>query len=695
MKGRTAAFSPRSRLARALALAGSTLASAGALAVEALPTVVVTGSDPAEETRQVLAAEQALTPGGVSLLDGEENYRRQTATLADLLRYVPGVWSASSAGSEATFLSIRGSNLDAVDYDGNGVKLLQDGLPVTAADGNNHNRFVDPLAARHAVVARGANALTYGASTLGGAIDFTSPTALDSAPVELFLNAGSHGQWQGRLAASALAGDFDGLVTLEAKQREGYRALNEQQHAGIYANAGWQVGAAVQTRLYVSHIASDEEIPGLLTRAQWQADPGQAEAAAVAGDYQRNVDTWRLASRTTWTLGNDSRVTVGVSVEEQGLYHPVVQGPFFSLLIDTDQRTVGSSLRYQRRAGRHDVLAGLNVARTAVDGGNYRNSGGHAAGLRTVVENEADSAELFVMDRWQFAPQWTAVYGAQGVVGRRDVRNTDVASGTVRAPGNSYDSINPRAGLIWHATPRVEFFTNLSRLYEAPTLYQLEDEVSGSNRTLAAMRGTVLEAGTRSTQAVGDHRWRWDVALYYAQLRDEILSIDDPAAPGTSLSTNVDDTIHAGLEAQVGASFAVEGSGSHRLEPLLSLTLNHFVFDGDAIYGDNALPAAPDYALRGELLYRHANGFFAGPTFDLVGERYADFGNTYTVDDYALLGLRAGLVRKTWEVFGEIRNLGDADYIARHGVRDVAAANAALLSPGEPLSAYAGARLKF
>src|SRR5690606_28377923 len=102
---------------------------------------------------------------------------RSVANLADLLRYVPGVWSASHTGDDRVFFSSRGSNLDATDYDMNGIKLLQDGLPVTSADGNNHNRVLDPLSAEHAIVARGANALEYGASTLGGAIEFMSPTA--------------------------------------------------------------------------------------------------------------------------------------------------------------------------------------------------------------------------------------------------------------------------------------------------------------------------------------------------------------------------------------------------------------------------------------------------------------------------------------------------------------------------------------
>ena len=141
-----------------------------------LDAVIVHGKHVKERSE----LQRALVPGGVSLVDGEELHRRQVGNLADMLRYVPGVWSESSAGSEEVFFSSRGSNLDATDYDKNGVKLLQDGLPVTTADGNNHNRVIDPLTARYASVARGANALTYGASTLGGAIDFTSPSARNS-----------------------------------------------------------------------------------------------------------------------------------------------------------------------------------------------------------------------------------------------------------------------------------------------------------------------------------------------------------------------------------------------------------------------------------------------------------------------------------------------------------------------------------
>ena len=701
-------LSRRTRLALCLSLTSGLGLPVAAIADHGdsrVETVLVEG----KHSQLALEHEQALTPGGVTLVDSTEMYERSVSNLSEMLRFVPGIWAQSSSGGDAMFFSSRGSNLDATNYDMNGIKLMQDGLPVTTADGNNHNRMIDPLSASNAVIARGANALTYGASTLGGAIDFISPTAHNTES-QLFLNGGSDGHIQGRLTATTVSGDFDGLITVDGKQRDGFREHSEQERSGVYANAGWKINDALHTRLYLTYIDNDEELPGPLTAEQFADDPYQAESAAITGHYQVNVESWRIANKTGWDINSNSSLSFGLSYEEQTLYHPIVDkvmvdfdgdGPMppvevFSLLINTDQDTFGSSLRYNLNAGDHDILAGINYGRSTVTGGQYRNDNGQRNGLTTITDNTAESVEAFLMDRWQFADQWKLVYGLQAVTTSRDVRNTDVESNTVRNPKADYDSINPRVGVIYQASPDSEWFANISRLYEAPTNYELEDDIRGNDETLDAMKGTVLEVGSRGSKTWGDsHQWYWEVSLYYGQLKDEILSIDDPDEPGTSLSSNVDNTIHAGVEALFGASLALDSAGEHRIEPRLNLTINEFSFDDDPIYGNNQLPAAPGYAIKGEVMYRHNSGFFGGPTFDLVDERYSDFSNTYTVDSYALLGLRTGFSSDRWEVYGELRNLTDKDYVSVHTVRDIAPADDALLYAGEPRSFFVGVKWQF
>jgi iron complex outermembrane receptor protein len=666
--------------------------------------VVVSG----ERARTEVEARRAATPGGVTVIEGEELYRRQVTGLADMLRYVPGVWAESSSGSEELFFSSRGSNLDATDYDKNGVKLLQDGLPVTTADGNNHNRVIDPLTARYASVARGANALTYGASTLGGAIDFTSPSARNSPPLSVFVNGGSHESLNGRVTLGGAVETLDGLLTVEGRHWDGYRDHSGQERWGLYANAGWQPSATTRVQLFGTFVHNDQRLPGALTRDEAATNPNQASAAALDGDYGKVVKTARAAAKATWALGTNGSLAAGLSYEGQSLFHPIVNQIFvdfdgpgpnppvevFSLLVDTDHRDLGAMVRYDRRMGAHDLLVGMNYGDGAVTGGNYRNERGRPNGISEHVDNTADSLEAFVVDRWRASDRWTAVLGAQVVSAGRDVRIRNATTGAFSNPRARYTAVNPRAGLIASMGQAGEIYGNVSRLFEAPTTFEMEDDVRGGNATLDPMSGTVAEVGWRSNAStLRGTRMHWDIAAYYARLSDEILSMDDPDAPGNSLTTNIDRTTHAGIEALVGAT--VDLGAQHRLEPLATVTYNHFRFAGDPIYGDNRLPAAPTAAVRGEVLYRHARGFYGGPTFDLVGRRYADFANSYTVDGYALMGLRGGLAGRGWELFAEVRNLFDTDYVATLSVLNVAATDARVLYPGTPRSVYTGLRLSF
>ena len=429
------------------------------LAVQTLEeNVVVTG----ELVKAEIEAKRALTPGGVTIVEGEELFRRQINGLADMLRYVPGVWAESSSGSEELFFSSRGSNLDATDYDKNGIKLLQDGLPVTTADGNNHNRVIDPLTARYASVARGANALTYGASTLGGAIDFTSPTARNSAPLSVFLNGGSYGSVNGRVTVGGAGDALDGLLTVEGRQWDGYRDHSGQERWGLYANTGWQPLATTNMQLFATYVYNDQRLPGALTRAEVNADPDQASEAAIDGNYGKVVKTARVAAKTTWSLGANGSLAAGLSYEGQSLFHPIVNRIFvdfdgpgpnppvevFSLLVDTDHRDLGAMVRYDRRMGTHDLLVGLNYGNGSVTGGNYRNNGGQPNGISEYVDNSADSVEAFVVDRWRASDRWTAVFGAQVVSAGRDVRTTNATTGALSNPNARYSSVNPRAGVI-------------------------------------------------------------------------------------------------------------------------------------------------------------------------------------------------------------------------------------------------------
>jgi len=398
-------------------------------------------------------------------------------------------------------------------------------------------------------------------------------------------------------------------------------------------------------------------------------------------------------------MSENRRLEFGLSYEEQDLFHPIVQLPGFSLLIDTTQRNAGSTVKYHHKIDNHNLLFGVNYSDWNSKGGNYTHNAAVKTGLSTIVDNDAYNFEAFMMDRWQISDSLNLILGAQAVRADREVKSKSPNTGlTTKNIEDTYHAINPRVGAIYALNQDVDLFASVSRLYEPPTTYQLDDGVIPGpvNRVpLDAMKGVVAEVGTRGTKPFGqDNSWSWDVSLFYAELEDEILSEENPAALGTFITSNVDKTIHAGVEALIHSTIALGDSGKHSIAPMASVTFNHFRFDGNDTFGDNDLPGAPKHVLKGEVIYHHENGFYAGPTMDVVGKRYADFTNSYEVSSYTIFGLRTGWQDDKLSVFVEAQNIFDKDYISTHSVRTNATDSADILNPGAGASLYAGIEIK-
>jgi iron complex outermembrane receptor protein len=85
---------------------------------------------------------------------------------------------------------------------------------------------------------------------------------------------------------------------------------------------------------------------------------------------------------------------------------------------------------------------------------------------------------------------------------------------TARNPKGEYSSINPRLGLTYTISENGAAFASVSRLFEAPTAFELEDDVRQDDSLLEAMTGVAIEVGLRGSTAPQAHRhWHWDIAL--------------------------------------------------------------------------------------------------------------------------------------------------------------------------------------
>lgn len=629
--------------------------------------------DSLEQARRRLA-ERA---GGTAVVDGERYRDGRVGTLTDALGYAPGVFVQPRFGAEEARLSIRGSGLQRT-FHGRGIELLQDGSPLNLADGGFDFQAVEPLAARYIEVYRGANALEYGAATLGGAINFVAPTGYDAAPATLRIEGGSFGYLRGQAAFAGHGERADGYLSVTGSNQEGFRDHARQENYRLFGNAGYRFGDSLEGRVYLAHVDTNSELPGNLTLAQAQRDPRAANAGNLALDQRRDFRLDRIGGKLAWTPAEGRSLTLSAYYADKALHHPIFQ------VLQQDTQDAGIDLRWRSEGslgGRRNVLvAGVAFAQGDTGDDRFVNVAGRAGARTNRFDQRATNAKAYVENQTWLSERWTIVLGAQGLKSSRRSRDLFVASGRDESFDVGYSGSSPKWGARYIVDDGLQFFGNLSRSLEPPSFGEL---TGGPGVTqVDKQRAATAELGLRIDR---DALWL-DAAVYRARIDGELLALTDGA--GNPLGTiNADRTLHQGLELGLGWRPADAWTLS------ANYLWNDFRFDGDPVYGDNELAGVPPQQLRASLRWSPDECFYVSPNLESAPQDYyVDHANTFRAPGYTIYGLRiGGKFASGWSWFADARNLGDRKWIASTNVvANAKGLDAANFLPGDRRSFYVG-----
>ena len=651
-----------------------------------LPEVTVTapkaGAEPSLTQPGIETAKSRLdtVPGGANVVDADDYRMGNATTTADTFAYSPGVFVQSRIpGAEEARLSIRGSGIQRT-FHGRGIKVLQDGIPINQADGAFDFQAIEPLSARYIEVFRGANALQYGATTLGGAINYSSYSGYDAPPLVLRGEIGSYGYLRGQAAVAGVKGATDYHVSATNFEQNGFQNHSKQSNQRLFANFGHRLTDKLETRFYFTAVTSDSELPGSLTKGQLLADPRQANPANITGNQHRDFSFYRAANRTTYAWG-EQRIEASVFYAYKALWHPIFQ------VLDIQSKDYGFGLKYVNEgklAGRRNIFTvGLNPAQLRQGDDRFANVSG-VPGARTAKSVQtANTLDIYAENQHYVTEKTALVLGVQATRASRKFFDEFLADGN-----NSFDvrynRVSPKAGARYEFTPAVQIFANVSGSFEPPSFGEL---AGGPTVTpVSAQSGNTVEIGSRGALT----NLQWDAAFYHARVSNELLSLN--SATGAPLGTvNAPNTMHRGLE--LGGTWTFARNFHLRGAYLW----NDFRFEGHPVYGDNVLPGIPKHFLRSELVYRMPNGFFAGPNIEWSPQSYpVDMANSLFAEAYAIAGFRFGQqIKKGLSWFVDGRNLANRAYAATTGViADARGINPAAFNPGLGRSVFAGIEWK-
>ncbi|WP_288415427.1 TonB-dependent receptor [uncultured Novosphingobium sp.] len=635
----------------------------------------------ATPTTQQATAAIDRTPGGVEVVSDTAFKNTPVQHIKDILAYVPGVITQPRMGDDAR-VSVRGSGLSRA-YGARGISLLLDGVPMNTADGLVDFFEVDPSAYRYVEVFKGGNALRYGANALGGAINLVTPTGRDASPLDARLDVGSFGYVKGQASTGGVSGALDYFATVSAQRIDGYRDHSDGDAIRGSMNVGYRISPNVETRFYLTGASTNQRIPGEVSKASALGNPRAANPAWVDQDQQRNVDSVRISNKTTVRL-DQTVLEFGAFYNWRHVDHPIYQyldytvDDYGGFLRAVDDRNLGGL--------RNRLIVGVNLHNGTMDTEQFVNRPGAVKGALTQsMADKSRNLSVYAEDSLYVQPNLALIAGVQYLHATRDRRDR-IGTGSGR---QSYDLWSPKVGVLWDVQPDVQLFANVSRSAEVPS-YDA-GIFSSPTADMKAQRVTTYEIGTRGRSGVIG----WDVSLYRSEIRNELQCLTlFPWAPCTTI--NADRTVHQGIEAGLDATIPLSPSGGS-LALTAAYTYSDFVFDDDAIYGNNRIPGVPKHYLRAEMLYKHRTGFYAGPNVEWApGHYFADNANTLTVDPYALLNLKAGFdLGERWSFYVEGRNLTDKRYISTVAIAGTGGPTSEIFNPGTGRAVYGGVRFRW
>lgn len=661
--------------------------------VPAPPSPASRSTDTPSRSLTVATTEQARTdiehaPGAVAVVSDTAFKNAPAQTMKDALDYVPGVWAQPKWGDD-TRLSIRGSGLSR-NFHLRGVQLYMDGIPINTSDGYGDFQEIDPTAYRYIEVFKGANALRFGANSLGGAVNFVTPTGRDARIFEGRIDAGSFGYWRGQASSGGASGPYDYFLTGAAQRADGYRDHSNGHSEKASANVGYQISPDFETRFYINANNVRQRIPGEVTKYSALNSPRTAFVDNVVNDWQRNIDTIRVANKSTLRL-DKTTIDFGLFGVDRHLMHPIFQW------LDYRYKDYGGFARGaddRLLAGfRNRFTAGFYVLNGTIDANQFVNIGGNKGNPRSSLLQRPENYTLYAENEFYVVPAVALVAGTQYLHAVRDQQVKFSLNGDV-AGRSTFDLLSPKGGLVWDVAPGWQVFGNVSRSAEAPSFGEGGGAAVVDFTKIRAQTATTYEIGTRGRRP----DYTWDVALYHADIKNELQCFF--SAFGNCNVTNADRTMHQGIEAGAGVTLikgmAVRSDHPDRIWLNIAYTYSDFRYDNDKTFGNNRLPGAPPHYVRTELLYKHPSGISFGPNIEWVPTAYfVDSANMLKTEPYMLWGLRAAYDDgKNWSGYVEARNLSDKAYIASTSIIDRASATSRLFNPGTGRAVYAGIRYR-
>jgi iron complex outermembrane recepter protein len=623
-------------------------------------------------------AERAFgVPASVDTIDANTLHEGQPqVNLSETLSRIPGVFAANRQNyAQDLQISSRGFGARAA-FGVRGVRLYQDGIPVTMPDGQGQTGSFSLLSAQRIEILRGPFSALYGNAS-GGVISVFTEDPPDAPDLLFSGGGGSYGTGVFGVKLGARTAMAGGIVAASEFVTDGYREHSSARRD--LTNVKLVLDASPATRVTLignTQYQPETQDPLGLTRAEWSADPRGVDPVALQFDTRKTINQMQggvaVDHRITdaWQLhvdGYGGRRLIRQYLALSGT-GPTSSGGVPDL--DRDYGGIGARVTWRGMAlGRPlAVTVGADADRQHEVRKGFVNDNGAMGDLRRDEDDTVRSTDVYAQAEWDFAAQWSGSVG---------IRTSHVRYGsddhyiTAQNPDDSgnrqFADTSPVAGVVFHALENLNVYASYGEGFETPTFAELAYRLGGSglNFALEPARSRASEIGVKYRIA---DRQRFTAAIFNVDTSNEI--VVDTAVGGRTVFKNASATTRRGVEASWDGRFA------HGIQTRVALTLLRARFSEAYTSGSpptivaagSRLPGVPSKQAYAELAWVPGamHGLNAALEAQYVDKLYVNDQNTDAAPSYAVMNARIGFAQTfgaaKWEAFVRLNNLFDRNY---------------------------------
>ena len=295
--------------------------------------------------------------------------------------------------------------------------------------------------------------------------------------------------------------------------------------------------------------------------------------------------------------------------------------------------------------------------------------------------------------------------------------------GTALNGAHEFNRFNPVAGATYKITPQVTAYAGYSESNRVPTPSELAcadparpcllDNFLVSDPPLKQVVGKTLEAGLRGNHDLGgSNRLSWTFGLFRTDSRDDILAVPSTIT-GRGVFQNIGTTRRQGLEASANARLdrwtifaGYSFLDATFLDPVtLASPDNPLAINGEInVLPGNRIPSLPRHRFKAAADYAVTDTWKIGANLIAVSGQYLrgdELNLNPMLPGYWTVNLNTTWqVNKRVQVFGLVKNVFNQRYYTFGTFFDTGEVpflnltDPRTLSPGAPLAAYAGLRVK-